>query len=86
MLERGLARTKILATLGPASGTAARIREMIKGGVDGFRFNMSHGDRETRNGWLKIVRDTAKKLDRPVSVVVDLRGPRIRLGDLKELP
>ena len=84
MLERGLARTKILATLGPASGSASRIREMIRAGVDGFRLNMSHGDRETRETWVRHVREQAARLERPVSIVVDLRGPRIRLGELGE--
>ena len=84
MLERGLARTKILATLGPASGGPRRIRDMIRAGVDGFRLNMSHGDRETREGWVRMVREQADALERPVSLVVDLRGPRIRLGTLAE--
>ncbi len=83
MLERHLARTKILATLGPASATTTRIREMVRGGVDAFRINLSHGDPETRTAWVKKVKKVRKELDRPVAILADLRGPRLRLGKLE---
>ena len=56
---------------------------MVRAGVNGFRLNMSHGDAETRAKWVRRVKKARKELDRPVSILVDLRGPRIRLGDLK---
>ena len=84
MLERHLARTKILATLGPASGTTTRIREMARAGADAFRINLSHGDVETRTAWVKKVKRVRKELERPVAILADLRGPRLRLGVLPE--
>jgi pyruvate kinase len=82
MLERHLARTKILATLGPASGSLTRIRELVRAGADGFRLNLSHGDRETRTRWVRMNQAVRKELDRPVTILADLRGPRLRLGRL----
>jgi pyruvate kinase len=84
MLEKHLARTKILATLGPTSATESRIRRMIRVGVDGFRLNMSHGDNDTRIQWIKLVKKVRTEMNRPVAIFVDLRGPRIRLGGLVE--
>ena len=84
MLEKKLARTKIIATLGPSSARPERIRRMIKAGVDAFRFNMSHGDNKSRELWIKWIREIRDEMQRPVSILVDLRGPRIRLGDLKK--
>jgi len=83
MLEKHLARTKILATLGPASAREDRIRRMIQAGVDGFRLNMSHGDPVTRAKWVRIVKKVRDELARPIALFVDLRGPRIRLGDIE---
>lgn len=57
---------------------------MVRAGVNGFRLNMSHGDAETRAKWVRRVKKIRKELDRPVSILVDLRGPRIRLGRLDE--
>ena len=84
MLERGTSRTKILATLGPATASAARIRDLIRAGVDGFRINMSHGTPEDRARMITAVKRLRKKMKRPVAILVDLRGPRIRLGTLDE--
>lgn len=82
MLERRRARTKILATLGPASASRSRIEDLVRAGADAFRLNMSHGDEPTLREWAARVRATRRALKRPVSLVVDLRGPRIRLGQL----
>lgn len=84
MLERRRDRTKILATLGPATGTRARIRELVKAGVDAVRLNMSHGDAASIRRWAGLVRGVRRELDRPISLLVDLRGPRIRLGTMSE--
>jgi pyruvate kinase len=84
MLERRRSRTRILATLGPATATRARVRELIKAGADAFRLNMSHGDPALQRRWAEIVHGVRRELRRPVSLVVDLRGPRIRLGTLPE--
>jgi pyruvate kinase len=84
VLERRRARTKILATLGPASASRARIEELVRAGADAFRLNMSHGDEATLRSWAALVRSVRRDLQRPVSLVVDLRGPRIRLGELPQ--
>ncbi len=84
MLERRRDRTKILATLGPATGTPARVRELVRAGVDAVRLNMSHGEASSIKRWAGIVRKVRRELDRPISLLVDLRGPRIRLGSMKE--
>ncbi len=56
----------------------------MRAGVNGFRLNMSHGDEATRSKWVRCVQRLRKELHRPVSILVDLRGPRIRLGFLAE--
>jgi len=84
MLEKPVARTKILATLGPACGTLAKVKMMIQAGVTAFRLNMSHGDEETRLEYVGFVKDARKELKRSVAILVDLRGPRIRLGKFPE--
>ncbi len=84
MLERRRTRTHILATIGPATATRARVRDLIKAGADAFRLNMSHGDPTRMRRWASLVRSVRKELRRPVSLLVDLRGPRIRLGSLPE--
>ncbi len=80
MLEKNLARTKIIATLGPSCGRETRMKEMVRAGVDAFRFNMSHGDEETRRSWVAMAKKVRNSVKRPVSMICDLRGPRIRLG------
>ena len=74
-------RTKILATLGPATNDYEKIYQLIKNGVDGFRMNFSHGDYEERRQQIKWIREASKKLDVNVAIVQDLQGPKIRLGD-----
>jgi len=73
-------RTRILATLGPACSTLAQIRSAVQAGATAFRLNMSHGDEQTRERWIRHIKKVRKELARPVSILVDLRGPRIRLG------
>lgn len=83
-MPHSLSRTKMLATVGPSCGTPAKIREMVRAGVNAFRLNMSHGDPETRSKWVRTIKRVRKEMDRPISILVDLRGPRIRLGELTE--
>lgn len=75
-------RTKIVATLGPASGAPAQVRALLDAGVNVVRVNASHGTAETRAGWMRLVRETAAARDLPLALLVDLQGPRIRVGDL----
>jgi pyruvate kinase len=73
-------RTKIVATLGPASSDAATIEQLIRAGVNVFRLNMSHGSHAEHDGAGRGVRDAAARLQEPVALLADLCGPRIRVG------
>src|SRR2546425_11052415 len=75
-------RTKIVATLGPATGNASAIGALLDAGVNVLRINASHGTAETRAEWIAAIRRVAAKADQPVAVLLDLQGPRIRVGDL----
>jgi len=76
-------RTKIIATIGPASNNSKIIREMIRAGVDGLRLNFSHGDFKTFGEFVKIIREESKTLRKNISILGDLQGPKIRVGSLK---
>ncbi|MGL5406087.1 MAG: pyruvate kinase [Propionibacteriaceae bacterium] len=73
-------RAKIVCTLGPATSTPERIRELVDAGMDVARFNMSHGDQADKAQLLKMVRDAAVASGRAVGCLADLQGPKIRLG------
>ena len=72
--------TKIIATLGPASSTPERIRELFMSGADVFRLNFSHGTPEDHAARVKSVRALEKEFGRPVGILMDLQGPKLRLG------
>ena len=77
-------RTKILATIGPATNSAEKIEEVIMAGVNGCRLNCSHGSNEERDQQIKWIRGAAEKKGRSVAILQDLQGPKIRLGMLKD--
>lgn len=77
-------RTKILATLGPPTSTPEAIEALIKAGVNGFRLNFSHGDYSERDEQIKWIREASLRIGKPVAILQDLQGPKIRLGTLKE--
>lgn len=77
-------RTKILATIGPATNSAEKVEEVIMAGVNGCRLNCSHGSNEEREQQIKWIRAAAKKKGRSVAILQDLQGPKIRLGMLKD--
>ena len=77
-------RTKILATVGPATNTPELIEEMIIAGVNGCRLNCSHGSNEERDQQIKWIREAAEKKGRAIAILQDLQGPKIRLGILKD--
>lgn len=80
----GLPRqTKILATLGPASSTKEQIRAIYDAGVNIFRLNFSHGDHETHRQSLSIIREIEQEAGRPIGIVADLQGPKLRIGTFK---
>lgn len=74
-------RTKIIATLGPATDSYEQVLEIIKAGANGLRLNFSHGTHEEHGQRVKWVRKASKELGKPVAVIQDLQGPKIRLGD-----
>lgn len=77
-------RTKIIATLGPASSEPEQIRKLIKAGVNVFRQNMSHGDHAYHRATYANIRKIAEELDQPVGILADLCGPKIRTGKFKK--
>jgi len=73
-------KTKIVATLGPASGSEETLGRMIMAGVDVVRLNFSHGKPEEHIQRAELVRSIAARLGRPIGVLCDLQGPKIRIG------
>lgn len=76
-------RTKIVATVGPATNSYESILEMSQAGVNGFRLNFSHGTYEEREEQIKWIRKASKVTGEPVAIIQDLQGPKIRLGDFE---
>jgi pyruvate kinase len=76
-------KTKIVCTLGPSSATPDTIRQLMEAGLNVARINFSHGTHEQHAATIKLVRDVARSLERPVAILGDLQGPRIRIGDLE---
>ncbi len=77
-------RTKIVATLGPASDSRERLRALLEAGVDAVRFNLSHGTHSEHSEKAWLVREIAADLGRPIALIADLQGPKLRIGDVAE--
>ena len=77
-----IVRTKVVATLGPASRAEEPIRGLVEAGVDVFRLNMAHGSIPEHQESLDRIRRVSEALARPIGVLADLAGPKIRLGEL----
>ncbi len=77
-------RTKVVATLGPASSDAKTLMRMIEAGLDVVRINFSHGSPDEHRARVNLVRALARKAGRAVGVLVDLQGPKIRVGRFKD--
>ncbi|MBX3665608.1 MAG: pyruvate kinase [Burkholderiales bacterium] len=77
-------RTKVVATLGPASSDAKTLARMIDAGMDVVRINFSHGSPDEHRARVGLVRQLARKAGRAVGVLVDLQGPKIRIGRFKD--
>jgi pyruvate kinase len=76
-------RTKIVATLGPASGDRAMITRLFAAGADVFRINMSHTSHERMRELVGMIRSIEAEQNRPIGILVDLQGPKLRLGAFK---
>tara|TARA_R100000005_G_scaffold95369_1_gene76603 strand:+ start:2137 stop:3558 length:1422 start_codon:yes stop_codon:yes gene_type:complete len=79
-------KTKIIATLGPASSDAETIEAMHLAGADVFRLNFSHGDHADHAARYQIIRELEEKSRRPIAILADLQGPKIRIGSFAEGP
>jgi len=76
-------RTKIIATVGPSTSTYRDIYNLIAAGTNGLRLNFSHGTNEERHQQIAWIRKASKELNKPVAIIQDLQGPKIRLGDFE---
>ncbi|MEE2646184.1 MAG: pyruvate kinase, partial [Actinomycetota bacterium] len=77
-------RTKIIATIGPASESEGVLREMIQAGMDIARIGLAHGTYELAEERIKLIRKVASEEGKPVGILLDLPGPKIRVGDFGE--
>lgn len=75
-------KTKIMATIGPASGDESTIRKMIGAGMDAARLNFSHGDHSSHGAVIDSIRRAEAAMDKPIAIHADLSGPKIRTGSL----
>ncbi len=75
-------KTKIICTIGPASGTADIIRKLILNGMNVARLNFSHGRHDEHLEKINLIREISGKLNKPVAILQDLQGPKIRVGDI----
>ena len=73
-------KAKIIATLGPASSSYETIKALFMAGADVFRLNFSHGEHADQEERYKIIRTIEQELKRPIGVLLDLQGPKLRIG------
>lgn len=74
-------KTKIVATIGPASESPEMLSMLVDAGMNVARLNMSHGDHDEHGARIKNIRDVSEKLSKPISILLDLSGPKIRTGE-----
>src|SRR5436305_2784827 len=92
MMARGIAEmrrhrnAKIVATLGPASASETMIRSLFFAGVDVFRLNFSHGTHEQHRERLQQIRNVERDVGRPIGVLADMQGPKLRVGTFASGP
>jgi pyruvate kinase len=75
-------RTKIVATIGPSCSTPDQLDALVTAGIDAARLNLSHGTHADHSGRAQLVREAQERADRPIALIGDLQGPKIRVGDL----
>lgn len=81
---RRMRRVKILATLGPATADREAIARLYRAGADVFRINMSHASHDMMRERVKMIRDVEKEVGRPIGILVDLQGPKLRVGEFAD--
>ncbi len=77
-------KTKIVCTLGPASENHDTLVQLVKEGMNIARLNFSHGNHEEQGNRIKLIRQVSKELQTPIGILLDTKGPEIRLGDFKD--
>ncbi|HEX2292579.1 MAG TPA: pyruvate kinase [Gaiellaceae bacterium] len=77
-------RTKIVATLGPSSATEERVLALAEAGMNGARLNFSHGSHEQHAEYARMVRKAQEEVGRPIALIADLQGPKLRVGEIGE--
>jgi pyruvate kinase len=77
-------RTKIVCTIGPASSSPEMVRALVDAGMDGARLNFSHGTHQEHAERARLVREAQEVSGRPIALIADLQGPKLRVGDLAE--
>src|SRR5918992_1447627 len=82
MAAANLRRTKIVATIGPVSSSRETFAAMAEAGLDAARLNFSHGSHEEHADWARLVREVQEDIGRPLALIADLQGPKLRVGDL----
>ena len=83
-MNKYLKKTKIIATLGPASSSKEVMTDLIKAGVDIFRINFSHADYDLVRSNVRLIREINEELGTSVGILGDLQGPKLRVGVVKE--
>jgi len=81
-VDTSLRRTKIIFTLGPATESEEMLEKMILGGADVIRLNMAHAKHDWTRGVIRRIRAVSAKVGREVAIMMDIKGPEIRTGDL----
>src|SRR6059058_2175380 len=77
-------RTKIVATIGPACSTLEKVRELVEAGMDAARLNLSHGSHDDHAARARLVRELQEETGRPLALIGDLQGPKLRVGRLAQ--
>ena len=83
-MKESINRTKIIATIGPASNSKTTIRALMRSGTNVFRLNFSHGSHQEHLNRIKMIRNLNNDFDDPAGILLDLQGPKIRIGDVKD--
>lgn len=82
----GFRRTKIVATIGPASADKLTLRQLVDAGVDVMRLNFSHGNHEEKAALITSIREVEVEAGRPIAILQDIQGPKIRVGAIRDAP
>ncbi|MCA9241439.1 MAG: pyruvate kinase, partial [Planctomycetales bacterium] len=81
---RNLARTKIVATVGPSCAEPEKLADLVRAGADVFRLNMAHGGPDVQQQNVDNIRRVSEELSTPIGILVDLAGPKFRLGEIED--